>query len=163
VLHGGCELVIELGDYKAMSWLKVFFDLDEIVVPPKAGGYKTRKALYDAIRRALTGPLPRENVDKFANCRANCPEETENFLSIYAGGAPWMGLPATEPLWTTAEIRRMGVTDFYMDQACDGRAPASLFLSRRRSKTRAARAGIYVKEGTEVTKDRVTFECAYCS
>ena len=90
----------------------------------------------------LDGPqigLQDHRLSQVKLVRERFPRETDAWLSIYSGGMPWFGRPATEPLKTMDEIARMGVRDFYMDQCCDG---------------------VVV---TEVTEDTVTALCDYGS
>ena len=138
-LHADCAIVIQLGDYKMMSYLNSMMGLTELVIPPKPEGYASRRELREAVEAALDAPLPAHAVEMFKLVRERFPRETDAWLSIYSGGMPWFGRPATEPLKTMDEIARMGVRDFYMDQCCDG---------------------VVV---TEVTEDTVTAACQYCS
>ena len=98
-----------------------------------------KRELREAVEAALDAPLPAHAVEMFKLVRERFPRETDAWLSIYSGGMPWFGRPATEPLKTMDEIARMGVRDFYMDQCCDG---------------------VVV---TEVTEDTVTAVCDYGS
>ena len=134
-----CAIVIQLGDYKMMSYLNSMMGLTELVIPPKPDGYASRRELSEAVEQALDAPLPALAVEMFKLVRERFPRETDAWLSIYSGGMPWFGRPATEPLKTMDEIARMGVRDFYMDQCCDG---------------------VIV---TEVTEDTVTAVCDYGS
>ena len=138
-LHADCAIVIQLGDYKMMSYLNSMMGLTELVIPPKPEGYASRRELREAVEAALDAPLPAHAVEMFKLVRERFPRETDAWLSIYSGGMPWFGRPATEPLKTMDEIARMGVRDFYMDQCCDG---------------------VIV---TEVTEDTVTAVCDYGS
>ena len=81
----------------------------------------------------------RKAASKTTASRKSGKPAKKPWLSIYSGGMPWFGRPATEPLKTMDEIARMGVRDFYMDQCCDG---------------------VIV---TEVTEDTVTAVCDYGS
>ena len=134
-----CAIVIQLGDYKMMSYLNSMMGLTELVIPPKPDGYASRRELSEAVEAALDAPLPAHAVEMFKLVRERFPRETDAWLSIYSGGMPWFGRPATEPLKTMDEIARMGVRDFYMDQCCDA---------------------VVV---TEVTEDTVTALCDYGS
>ena len=138
-VHVDCAIVIQLGDYKMMSYLNSMMGLTELVIPPKADGYASRRELSEAVEQALDAPLPALAVEMFKLVRERFPRETDAWLSIYSGGMPWIDMPATEPLKTMDEIARMGVRDFYMDQCCDG---------------------VIV---TEVTEDTVTALCDYGS
>ena len=138
-VHVDCAIVIQLGDYKMMSYLNSMMGLTELVIPPKPEGYASRRELREAVEAALDAPLPAHAVEMFKLVRERFPRETDAWLSIYSGGMPWFGRPATEPLKTMDEIARMGVRDFYMDQCCDG---------------------VVV---TEVTEDTVTAVCDYGS
>ena len=138
-VHVDCAIVIQLGDYTMMSYLNSMMGLTELVIPPKADGYASRRELSEAVDAALDAPLPAHAVEMFKLVRERFPRETDAWLSIYSGGMPWFGRPATEPLKTMDEIARMGVRDFYMDQCCDG---------------------VIV---TEVTEDTVTALCDYGS
>ena len=113
--------------------------LTELVIPPKADGYASRRELSEAVDAALDAPLPAHAVEMFKLVRERFPRETDAWLSIYSGGMPWIDMPATEPLKTMDEIARMSVRDFYVDQCCDA---------------------VVV---TEVTEDTVTALCDYGS
>ena len=138
-MHADCAIVIQLGGYKMMSYLNSMMGLTELVIPPKPDGYASRRELSEAVEAALDAPLPAHAVEMFKLVRERFPRETDAWLSIYSGGMPWFGRPATEPLKTMDEIARMGVRDFYVDQCCDA---------------------VVV---TEVTEDTVTAVCDYCS
>ena len=138
-VHVDCAIVIQLGDYKMMSYLNSMMGLTELVIPPKPDGYASRRELSEAVEQALDAPLPALAVEMFKLVRERFPRETDAWLSIYSGGMPWIDMPATEPLKTMDEIARMSVRDFYVDQCCDA---------------------VVV---TEVTEDTVTVLCDYGS
>ena len=138
-VHVDCAIVIQLGDYKMMSYLNSMMGLTELVIPPKPDGYESRRELSEAVEQALDAPLPALAVEMFKLVRERFPRETDAWLSIYSGGMPWIDMPATEPLKTMDEIARMSVRDFYVDQCCDA---------------------VVV---TEVTEDTVTALCDYGS
>ena len=138
-VHVDCAIVIQLGDYKMMSYLNSMMGLTELVIPPKPDGYASRRELSEAVDAALDAPLPAHAVEMFKLVRERFPRETDAWLSIYSGGMPWIDMPATEPLKTMDEIARMSVRDFYVDQCCDA---------------------VVV---TEVTEDTVTALCDYGS
>ena len=138
-VHVDCAIVIQLGDYKMMSYLNSMMGLTELVIPPKPDGYASRRELSEAVEQALDAPLPALAVEMFKLVRERFPRETDAWLSIYSGGMPWIDMPATGPLKTMDEIARMSVRDFYVDQCCDA---------------------VVV---TEVTEDTVTALCDYGS
>ena len=56
-------IVIELGDYKGMGYLRAMKGVTEIVVPPPPGGYATRREIYEAVDAALDAPLSEHGVE----------------------------------------------------------------------------------------------------
>jgi hypothetical protein len=121
----GCEIVIEIGDYKQLDGLNLMFGLKELIIPART--YATPKELEDAAFAAYDAPIPTYAADNYERVRAHpiCKEAAEDFLLCYAGGMPaypQFGMPRrepTEPLWTMDEIREKSVRDFFMDQGLD--------------------------------------------
>ena len=58
-------IVIELGDYKGMGYLRAMKGVTEIVVPPPPGGYATRREIYEAVDAALDAPLSEHGVEGY--------------------------------------------------------------------------------------------------
>ena len=58
-------IVIELGDYKGMGYLRAMKGVTEIVVPPPPGGYATRREIYEAVDTALDAPLSEHGVEGY--------------------------------------------------------------------------------------------------
>ena len=58
-------IVIELGDYKGMGYLRAMKGITEIVVPPPPGGYATRREIYEAVDAALDAPLSEHGVEGY--------------------------------------------------------------------------------------------------
>ena len=63
--HDDGMIVIELGDYKGMGYLRAMKGVTEIVVPPPPGGYATRREIYEAVDAALDAPLSEHGVEGY--------------------------------------------------------------------------------------------------
>ena len=62
-VHADCAIVIQLGDYKMMSYLNSMMGLTELVIPAKPDGYASRRELSEAVEAALDAPLSASSVD----------------------------------------------------------------------------------------------------
>jgi hypothetical protein len=118
-LHAGCEIAIEIGDYKTLSYVNTLMGLTELVIPARPDGYPTPRDLYEAVNAAMHGPIPTHAVETFGRVRQHrlFKEAAEDFLSIFRDAD---GLPDTDPLWTQEEIRDKPISSFYMDMCMDG-------------------------------------------
>jgi len=65
-------IVIELGDYKGMGYLRAMKGVTEIVVPPPPGGYATRREIYEAVDAALDAPLSEHGVEGLSMSVRDC-------------------------------------------------------------------------------------------
>ena len=119
-LHAGCEIVIEIGDYKTLSYVNTLMGLTELVIPARPDGYATPRDLYEAVHAAMRGPIPTHAVETFGRVRKHrlFKEAAESFLSIFTESCYWD--KDTNDVWTQEEIRDKPISSFYMDMCMDG-------------------------------------------
>ena len=119
-LHPGCEIAIEIGDYKTLSYVNTLMGLTELVVPARPDGYATPRDLYEAVHAAMHGPIPTHAVETFGRVRQHrlFKEAAEDFLSIFTHSCYWD--KDTNDVWTQEEIRDKPISSFYMDMGMDG-------------------------------------------
>ena len=119
-LHAGCEIAIEIGDYKTLSYVNTLMGLTELVIPARPDGYATPRDLYEAVHAAMRGPIPTHAVETFGRVRKHrlFKEAAEDFLSIFTHSCYWD--KDTNDVWTQEEIRDKPISSFYMDMGMDG-------------------------------------------
>ena len=119
-LHAGCEIAIEIGDYKTLSYVNTLMGLTELVIPARPDGYATPRDLYEAVHAAMHGPIPTHAVETFGRVRKHrlFKEAAEDFLSIFTHSCYWD--KDTNDVWTQEEIRDKPISSFYMDMGMDG-------------------------------------------